>query len=123
MKLTMFRYAICAALAATVAACGGGGGSDLSSMSSSGATTQSASMPLVVSDASSDDWALVGVRIMSIALVPQGGGDNVTVFTAASSAPYLNLDGDTYLFSPIRSEKERNEERRKQRKKPAFGRF
>src|SRR3984957_19417916 len=92
MKLTMLRYAICAALAATVAACGGGGGSDLSSMSSSGATTQSASMPLVVSDASSDDWALVGVRIMSIALVPQGGGDNVTVFTAASSAPYLNLE-------------------------------
>jgi hypothetical protein len=92
MKLTMLRYAICAALAATVAACGGGGGSDLSSMSSSGATTQSASMPLVVSDASSDDWALVGVRIQSIALVPQGGGDNVTVFTAASSAPYLNLE-------------------------------
>jgi hypothetical protein len=92
MKLTMLRYAICAALAATVAACGGGSGSDLSSMSSSGATTQSASMPLVVSDASSDDWALVGVRIQSIALVPQGGGDNVTVFTAASSAPYLNLE-------------------------------
>ncbi len=92
MKLTMLRYAICAALAATVAACGGGGGSDLSSMSSSGATTQSASMPLVVSDASADDWALVGVRILSIALVPQGGGDNVTVFTAASSAPYLNLE-------------------------------
>jgi Domain of unknown function (DUF4382) len=92
MKLTMLRYAICAALAATVAACGGGGGSDLSSMSSSGATTQSASMPLVVSDASSDDWALVGVKILSIALVPQGGGDNVTVFTAASSAPYLNLE-------------------------------
>jgi hypothetical protein len=92
MKLTMLRYAICAALAATVAACGGGGGSDLSSMSSSGATTQSASMPLVVSDASADDWALVGVRILSIALVPQGGGDNVTVFSAAASAPYLNLE-------------------------------
>ena len=92
MKLSMLRYAICVALAATVAACGGGGGSDLSSMGSSGATTQSANMPLVISDASSDDWALVGVRILSIALVPQGGGDNVTVFTAPASAPYLNLE-------------------------------
>jgi hypothetical protein len=92
MKSTMLRYALCAVLAATVAACGGGGSSDLSSMSSSGATTQSASVPLVVSDASSDDWALVGVRVLSIALVPQGGGNDVTVFTAASSAPYLNLE-------------------------------
>jgi hypothetical protein len=93
MKSTMLRYALCAVLAASVAACGGGGGSsDLSSMGSSGATTQSASVPLVVSDASSDDWALVGVKILSIALVPQGGGNDVTVFTAPSSAPYLNLE-------------------------------
>ena len=72
MNSTMLRYALCAFLGASVAACGGGGGSsDLSSMSSSGATTQSASVPLVVSNASSDDWALVGVQILSIALVPQ----------------------------------------------------
>jgi hypothetical protein len=93
MKFTMLRYALCAVLAATVAACGGGSSSsDLSSNSSSSTTTQSGSVPLVVSDASSDDWALVGVQILSIALVPQGGGDNVTVFTATSAAPYLNLE-------------------------------
>jgi hypothetical protein len=95
MKLAILRYAACAALAAGVAACGGGG-SDVSSMSASSSgsssTTQSGSMPLIVSDASSDDWALVGVQVQSIALVPQGGGDNVTVFTAGSSAPYLNLE-------------------------------
>jgi len=91
MKLTMLRYAACTALAAAVAACGGGG-SDLSSMGSSGAMMQSGSVPLIVSDASADDWALVGVRVLSIALVPQGGGDNVTVFTASSDAPYLNLE-------------------------------
>ena len=91
MKLTMLRYAACTALAAAVAACGGGG-SDLSSMGSSGAMIQSGSVPLIVSDASADDWALVGVRVLSIALVPQGGGDNVTVFTASSDAPYLNLE-------------------------------
>ena len=94
MRFTMLRYAVCAVLAATVAACGGGGSSssDLSSSSGSSTATQSGSVPLVVSDASSDDWALVGVRVLSIALVPQGGGANVTVFTAASSAPYLNLE-------------------------------
>jgi hypothetical protein len=95
MKLAILRYAACAALAAAVAACGGGS-SDISSMSASSSgsssTTQSGSMPLIVSDASSDDWALVGVKVLSIALVPQGGGDNVTVFTAGSSAPYLNLE-------------------------------
>jgi hypothetical protein len=53
---------------------------------------QSGSMPLVVSDASSDDWALVGVKVLSIALVPQSGGANVTVFTAGADAPYLNLE-------------------------------
>jgi hypothetical protein len=92
MKLTMLRYAACAAVAAAFAACGGGG-SDLSSMgSSSGATMQTGNVPFIVSDASADDWALVGVKLLNIALVPQGGGANVTVFTAASDAPYLNLE-------------------------------
>ena len=96
MKLTILRYAACAAFAAALAACGGGGSSDVSSMSASSSgsssTAQSGTMPLVVSDASSDDWALVGVKVLSIALVPQGGGDNVTVFSAGSSATYLNLE-------------------------------
>jgi hypothetical protein len=88
MTLTMLRYAACAAMAAAVAACGSG----TSSMGGSGPTMQSANVPLVVSDASGDDWALIGVRILGIALVPQGGGGNVTVFTASADAPYLNLE-------------------------------
>src|ERR1700689_4494941 len=94
MQLTMFRYAMCAAAAAALAACGGGGSnSDLSSTgNSSGSTMQTGNVPLLVSDASSDDWALVGVKVLSIALVPQGGGANVTVFTATSAAPYLNIE-------------------------------
>jgi hypothetical protein len=92
----MLRYVACGALAIAVAACGGGGNSDMSSMSASSSgsnsTTQSGNVPLVVSDASSDDWALVGVQVLSIALVPQDGGANVTVFTASSPAPYLNLE-------------------------------
>jgi hypothetical protein len=45
----------------------------------------------VVSDASTEDWALIGVKVLSIALVPQGGGANVTVYTAPSPAPTVNL--------------------------------
>jgi hypothetical protein len=49
-------------------------------------------MPLTISDASSDDWATIGVKLLSIALVPQGGGSAVTVWTAPSPAPYVNLE-------------------------------
>ncbi len=49
-------------------------------------------MPLMISDATSDDWATVGVRVLSIALVPQGGGSAVSVWTAPSPAPYVNLE-------------------------------
>jgi Domain of unknown function (DUF4382) len=48
-------------------------------------------MPLAISDAASDDWACVGVRILSIALVPASGGSAVTVWTAPTPAPYVNL--------------------------------
>jgi hypothetical protein len=93
MKITMLRYAMCVAAAAALAACGGGSNSDMSSTgNSSGSTMQSGNVPVIMSDASSDDWALVGVKVLSIALVPQGGGANVTVFTAASDAPYVNLE-------------------------------
>jgi hypothetical protein len=71
-----------------LAACGGGGSSDSTGM----AGTSAASMPLSISDASSEDWATVGVRVLSIALTPQGGGDAVTVWTAPTPAPYVNLE-------------------------------
>src|SRR5580658_9510094 len=76
-------------LAVGLSACGGGGGGDSSSMSP---PTSQVSMPLSLSDASSDDWALIGVKVLSIALVPQGGGSNVNVYTAGTVAPYLNLE-------------------------------
>ncbi len=46
---------------------------------------------MLISDASSEDWATIGVKVLSIALVPQGGGSNVTVYTAPSPAPMVNL--------------------------------
>jgi hypothetical protein len=73
---------------ALLAACGGGSGSGSVPMSSA---PQSASVPLLVSDASTEDWATIGVKVLSIALVPQGGGSNVNVYTAPSPAPIINL--------------------------------
>lgn len=83
--------AVIAALAASLGACGGGGGSGSTSSSSSTSPQSMASMPLLLSDAASDDWACIGVRVLSIALIPQGGGSAVTVWTAPAQAPYVNL--------------------------------
>jgi len=46
---------------------------------------------MMVSDASTEDWATIGVKILSISLIPQGGGSPVTILTAGSNAPTLNL--------------------------------
>jgi len=93
MLQTAVRTALLSGLTAALAACGGSGGSGGSG--STGATTGTTSqvaMPLSVSDASSEDWSTIGVRVLSIALVPQGGGSNVTVWSAPSPAPYINLE-------------------------------
>jgi Domain of unknown function (DUF4382)/Domain of unknown function (DUF5666) len=94
MQNNLVRYAVCSALMTGLAACGGGSSDSMSSSPSSTAppTTQSGTVPMLVSDASSDDWATIGVRVLNIALVPQGGGSNVTVYTAPSAAPYVNLE-------------------------------
>lgn len=82
------RGALVTGLTASLAACGGGGDAG------SGTATQTtmANMPVLISDASSDDWATIGVRVLSIALLPQAGGSNVTVWTAPTPAPYVNLE-------------------------------
>ena len=69
-------------------------GSSYSANSGSGGGTGSpatGNLNLMVSDASTEDWATIGVKILSIALVPQGAGNPVTVFTAGSTVPTINL--------------------------------
>jgi hypothetical protein len=71
----------------------GGSGSD-SSSSGSGAQTpavQTGTLSMMVSDASSEDWATIGVKFLSISLLPQGGGTPVNVYTAPSPVPVINL--------------------------------
>jgi uncharacterized protein DUF4382/uncharacterized protein DUF5666 len=74
---------------AVLAACGGGSGGG--SMNPPPSQPQSAQVAMLISDASTEDWATIGVKVLSIALVPQGGGSNVTVYTAPSPAPTVNL--------------------------------
>jgi hypothetical protein len=81
------------AAAALIAACGGGGssGGAMSAPTSTTSAPQSGSVAMLVSDASTEDWATIGVKVLSIALVPQGGGANVTVYTAPATVPMVNL--------------------------------
>jgi hypothetical protein len=89
MVSNIYRLLALSLAGAVTAACGGGSGG--MTMNPPTSTPQSAPMSMLISDASSEDWATIGVKILSIALVPQGGGDNVTVYTAPSPAPMVNL--------------------------------
>jgi hypothetical protein len=84
-----FRLLAIGLASAVLAACGGGSGGG--SMNPPPSQPQSAQVAMLISDASTEDWATIGVKVLSIALVPQGGGSNVTVYTAPSPAPTVNL--------------------------------
>jgi Domain of unknown function (DUF4382) len=67
------------------------GTSTSANLGSNSGGAQNGSVNMMVSDASTEDWATIGVKIQSIALVPQGGGSPINVFTAGSSVPTINL--------------------------------
>ena len=89
MQRKVLPTAIAGVLLASLAACGGGGSS--ATLTNPNPTPQAVLLPLSISDAASEDWATVGVKILSVALVPQGGGSNVTVYTAPTPVPVTNL--------------------------------
>lgn len=89
MRTKLLSTAIATTLVSLLAACSGGGGSGSSSIVQ---TPQSGTVSLLLSDASSEDWATIGVKVLNIALIPQGGGSNVTVYTAPSTPPIINLE-------------------------------
>jgi hypothetical protein len=85
MRLTLGL--ILAAVPALLAGCGSSSGS-----SDIGSGSQTGNVNMMVSDASTEDWATIGVKIMSISLIPQGNGSNVNVYSATeASAPMINL--------------------------------
>jgi Domain of unknown function (DUF4382)/Domain of unknown function (DUF5666) len=90
MALNKFPVLAISIASAVLAACGGGsGGNSMNPPVNS--VPQSAPVSMLVSDASSEDWATIGVKILSIALIPQGGGSNVAVYSAPSPSPMVNL--------------------------------
>ncbi|HEY4213637.1 MAG TPA: DUF4382 domain-containing protein [Steroidobacteraceae bacterium] len=95
MQAKSVAQTVCTILLLGLAGCGGGGSDTPAASSGSGTTTpiaQNGTVSMLVSDDSSDDWATIGVKVLSIALTPQGGGAPVTVYTAPSPAPMVNLE-------------------------------
>jgi hypothetical protein len=87
MNSNSSRLLLAGTISAILAGCGGGGGSSMSTTPAA----QTGNVAVMVSDASTEDWATIGVKILSIALVPQGGGPNVTIYTAPTTVPVTNL--------------------------------
>jgi hypothetical protein len=92
MKSIYTRMALGAA-SAVLMLCFIGCSSGSSSANSGGSTpqAQNGTVNLIVSDAPTEDWATIGVKVLSIALTPQGGGSAVTVYAAPNPAPTINL--------------------------------
>jgi hypothetical protein len=76
-----------AALAIAIIGCGSGS----SSSNNPPPPPQNGTVSILVSDDPTEDWATIGVRVLSIDLTPQGGGSDVNVYTAPNPAPYINL--------------------------------
>ena len=87
MKTKVLRIlaGLCIASLLFAVACGGG------SSSSSTPANQTGTVHVLISDDPTEDWATIGVKVMSISLVPQGGGTAVPVYTAPSTPPMINL--------------------------------
>ncbi len=77
-----------AAVLSLLPGCSGGAASSSSSNNVSSAT---GAVDVLLSDDSTEDWATIGVKVLSITLTPQGGGSPVAIYTAASPAPMINL--------------------------------
>ncbi|MGD0963018.1 MAG: DUF4382 domain-containing protein [Candidatus Acidiferrales bacterium] len=71
--------------------CGGGSTSSGSGSNTQAPAVQTGNVNMMVSDASTEDWATIGVKILAISLVPQGGGTPVSVYTAPTPPPVINL--------------------------------
>jgi uncharacterized protein DUF4382 len=92
MKPQLSRLILSLGLAALLFISFGCGGGSTSTGGGGGTTApQNGSVTTTISDASTEDWATIGVKVLSITLTPQGGGSAVTVYTAPTPAPMLNL--------------------------------
>jgi hypothetical protein len=91
MKCDISRLMVGLALAGVMIFSSSCGSSNGTSTPTPTPTPQNGTVSVLVSDASTEDWATIGVKVLSISLTPQGGGAPVTVYTAPSQAPWVNL--------------------------------
>lgn len=93
-KLTRFILGLtAAAMPLLVAGCSSKSADSTSTRTTTTAASasQNGTVNMMMQDAPTEDWATIGVRVLSISLIPQSGGSAVTVYTAPGSAPYINL--------------------------------
>jgi hypothetical protein len=86
-RVTCVLVGFLAALTIVLSGCGANSNSSTNNPSG----TQAGQLSMMISDDPTNDWATVGVKVLSISLKPQGGGTPVVVFTATSPAPMINL--------------------------------
>src|SRR5262249_12333093 len=86
LRLALVIFSI--AMLLMLAACGGSG---TSAKNNNNPPPPTGTLAINVSDDPTEDWAMIGVKVQSIALTPQGGGTPVTVYTAPNPPPVLNL--------------------------------
>ena len=53
--------------------------------------TPTGTVTLTLSDSATEDWSIIGVKVLSISLVPKGGGTPVEVYRESASVPWINL--------------------------------
>jgi hypothetical protein len=92
MRFKLLHLILGSAISAvTLLSIGCGGGTFSNSSTTQTPDVQTGNVSMMVSDASTEDWATIGVKILAISLVPQGGGSPVSVYTAPNPAPVINL--------------------------------
>ncbi len=91
MKSSLSRMTLGLLSAAFLLFSVGCGGSSTSPSPNPTPQAQNGTVNLFLSDASTEDWATIGVRVLSVSLTPQGGGSDYTIYTAPNPAPFTNL--------------------------------
>jgi hypothetical protein len=86
-----FRFVFAAAIAAAFLPLAGCNGGSIASTTGTTQQAQTGTVNVLLSDDATEDWATIGVKVLSISLTPQGGGTAVNVYTAPSTPPMINL--------------------------------
>jgi hypothetical protein len=86
-KLTCVLAGLLIALSLLAEGCGSNSGSSSSGTSNS----QTGQVAMMVSDDPMNDWAEIGVKVLTISLTQQGGGTPVLVYTAPPPVNMINL--------------------------------